>query len=94
MSVECLSYTQKLEVSALYKQDFYTQEILGGLYNVSTASINKTLQEMGVTKPRFKLSPQQAEILHFVRQNKLTLNKLQVLCANQTVLNPINKEVV
>jgi hypothetical protein len=93
MSVECLSYTQKLEVSALYKQDFYTQEILGGLYNVSTASINKTLQEMGVTKPRFKLSPQQAEILHFVRQNKLTLNKLQVLCANQTVLNPINKEV-
>ena len=94
MAVEYLTYAQKLEVSALYKQDFYTQEVLAGLYKVSTASINKTLQEMGVTKPRFKLSPQQAEILHFVRQNKLTLNKLQLLCANQTVLNPINKEVV
>lgn len=94
MAVECLTYTQKLEVSALYKQDFYTQEVLAGLYNVSPTTINKTLQEMGVTKPRFKLSPQQAEILHFVRQNKLTLNKLQLLCANQTVLDPINKEAV
>lgn len=93
MAVECLTQAQKIEVGALYGQDFYTQEVLAGLYGVSTSTINKALREMGKTKPRFKLNPEQAQILHFVKQNKLTITKLQTLFASSLVTKPLNKEV-
>lgn len=86
MAVQCLSFVQKTEITALYRQRFHSLERLAEYYEVSASTIRKVLIECGEIKHKPVLSVEEGQMLRLLKQYNIGVTKLQAMIQGQGLL--------
>ena len=78
MPIICLNNADKLAIKSLYVHTKHTQASLGIMYGVATSTINKVLQEYGLTTQYKKEQPQNedSQILALLKAEGINLETL------------------